>query len=197
VISINVKHNIDAVIQQLDQQFKRQVPFATAKAITDTAKDVQRTLTAEIDRVFDRPVPFTQRAIGMTYANKSTLTARVFIKDVQAQYLRLEVTGGLRTPKNRALVMPAGVPLNQYGNMPRNKLRQLLARKDVFSGKVRGIGGIWQRDRKGGLKLLVAYEPQAMYKRRFPFYDIAKAQIERTLLPNLRASLAAAMASAR
>jgi hypothetical protein len=196
MVIINVKTNIDAVIQQLDRRVWKQVPYATARALTATAKDVQRALTEAIPQVFDRPTPFTQRAIGMTWATKNTLRSKVFIKDVQAGYLRLQVSGGTEFPKKRALVVPAGVALNAYGNMTRNKLRSLLNRKDVFSGRVRGVPGIWQRV-GGRVKLLIAYEPQARYQARFSFLAIAKRTVARTLLPNFRSALAAAMRTAR
>ena len=197
MIQFTVKDDIDRVLRGLDERFRRQVPFATAKALTDTAKDVQRDLTAALPRVFDRPTPFTLRAIGITPANKATLTSRVFIRDIQRGYLELEVAGGVRTPKKRALVLPAGLDRNAYGNIPRGKIKSLLARKDVFSGSVRGVGGVWQRTKQGGLKLLVSYEPRATYKPRFAFAGIAQVTIERRLIPNLRAALAAAIATAR
>lgn len=198
MISMSVKADFAAVIERLDRQLWRQVPFAAAKALTDTARAAQKVATSEIDRVFDRPVEFTRKAIGISYATKQTLTAKVFVKDLQAAYLGLQVSGGTRTPKRRALVIPGqNLPLNQYGNIPKGKIKALLARKDVFSGRVRGIEGIWQRQKKGGVKLLVLYEPKAEYKRRFPFVAITKAEVERVVLPNFRAALQAAIASAR
>lgn len=197
MITFTVKDDIAAVVRQIDAQFSRQVPFATAKALTETAKEVQRAITDELPRVFDRPTPFTQRGVGMTWATKANLTSKVFLKDVQRDYLALQVTGGTRTPKRKALVVPAAIGLNPYGNLPRGKIKSLLARKDVFSGSVRGVGGIWQRTRGGGLKLLVAYEQKTIYRQRFPFGALAQKTIERRLLPNFRAAMASAIASAR
>lgn len=196
MIQFSVKTDIDAAVRQIEARFQRQVPFATAKALTQTAKDVQKAIVEQLPAVFDRPTPFTQRGVGITFATKASLTSRVFLKDVQREYLKLQVTGGTRKPKRTALVVPAGVGLNAYGNMPPNRIKALLNRKDVFSGKVRGVGGIWQRT-NGRLKLLVAYEPTASYERRFPFGDIARQTIERRILPNFRAAIASAMASAR
>lgn len=197
MLQFSVKTDVDRVVRQIDARFQRQVPFATAKALTATAQDVQKAITAELPIVFDRPTPFTLRAVAIAMATKASLRSRVFLRDIQREYLQLQIVGGVRTPKKRALVMPAGVALNSFGNIPRNKIKQLLARKDVFSGNVRGIGGIWQRTSDGRLKLLIAYEPQARYERIFPLGLIAQRTIERRLIPNLRASLERAIASAR
>ena len=197
MIQFSVKSDIDAAIRQVEAKFRNQVPFATAKALTRTAQDVQRAIVDQLPAVFDRPTPFTMRGVGITYATKATLTSRVFLRDIQREYLQLQVTGGVELPKKVALVVPAGIDLNAYGNLPRNKVKSLLARKDVFSGKVRGVGGIWQRTANGGLKLLIAYEPKATYRRRFPFGAIARETIERRILPNFRAALAQAIGTAR
>lgn len=197
MIQFSVKSDIDAAIRQVEAKFRNQVPFATAKALTRTAQDVQRAIVDQLPTVFDRPTPFTMRGVGITYATKATLTSRVFLRDIQREYLQLQVTGGTRSPKKVALVVPSGIDLNAYGNLPRNKVKSLLARKDVFSGRVRGVGGIWQRTANGGLKLLIAYEPKATYRRRFPFGAIARETIERRILPNFRAALAQAIGTAR
>jgi len=152
---------------------RQQLPFATALALTDTARnDVKPDIERQIDRVFERPIEFTRRGVGYRPANKSTLVSTVFIKDVQAGYLEIEEYGGVRTPKRRALVIPAGQKVNSYGNLPRGTVKRLLARKDTFSGRVNGVGGIWKRTRKG-VKLLIAWEERAEYRPRFGFHETA------------------------
>jgi hypothetical protein len=195
MISITVKHNLDAVIRQLDAQ-QKQVAYATARALTMTAKDVQKDVTAAIGEVFDRPTAFSRSAIGVTYATKQTLRARIYVKNIQAKYLGIQIAGGTRLPKKRAIVVPFNVPLNQYGNMTRGKLKTLLARKDTFSGVINNVPGVYQRTRKG-VKLLIAYEQVAHYQPRLPFLAIATKTISRTLLPNFRIALAQALRTAR
>lgn len=197
MITIDVRSNLGSLVKDLRDDVISQVPFATAKALTDTAKEAQLALTSAIATVFDRPTPFTQRAIGITIARKTTLTARIFIKDIQAQYLGLEVTGGTRRPKARALVIPSKqLPLNQYGNIPQGKIKALLARADTFSGTVRGVPGIWQRTRTG-LKLLVLWEPTAKYRKRFPFYEIVQRVIRQRIDANFKSALAFAIRTKR
>lgn len=196
MITVSVKTNVDKAMRSLAGELKRQIPFAVAKGLTQTAKDVQRAETEAINKDFDRPTPFTQRAVGIAPATKLSQAARVFLKDIQAQYLGIQVEGGTRLPKRRALVLPgSGLKLNQYGNIPRGRVKALLARKDVFSGKVRGVGGLWQRQKIGPPKLMIAYQQQAQYRKRLPFYEVAQRTIERTVTRNLEAALRQALAT--
>ena len=175
---------------------RRQLPFATALALTATAKDVQRNVEKAIDRGFDRPTPFTRRAIGITAARKTRLIASVFVKRIQAQYLAVQETGGERRPRGRALVLPAAARLNRYGNLPRGAVRRLLGRPDTFSGTVRGIAGIWQR-RGRSVSLVVAYEPKARYRPRLGFMDTARKTARARFPIQMRRALERALATAR
>lgn len=196
MISISVKSNMAALTRDLDRIAREQIPFATARALTQTAKDAAADITTELPRVFDRPTPFTLRGVGFLPANKINLTAAVFIKDVQAEYLGIQISGGTRFPKGKALFIPVDVPLNAYGNIPRNKIKQLLARKDTFSGTLHGIGGIWQRTRAGGVRLMIAWKPTAKYKPRFPMYGLVQRTVDRRFNTNFEASMTRALATA-
>lgn len=197
-MDISFESNIAAWMRSLDDFKRQQLPFATALALTDTARfDVVPAIERQVDIVFDRPTPFTRKGVGYRPAYKNRPVARVFIKDIQARYLELEEYGGVRTPRRRALVLPAGQRVNQYGNLPRGSVQRLLARKDTFSGTVNGQGGIWQRTRKGGLKLLVAYEDWANYRPIFKFHETAKRTAEVAFPKRFGAALARAIATAR
>ena len=195
-MKINIRHDLNPLIRSLDLR-RDQVPYATARALTKTAQAVRLDVMAELPKVFDRPVPFTMGAIGYLAASKTSLESSVFIRDAQAAYLRKQIEGRTELPKGRALVEPVNVDLNQYGNMPRNKVRQLLARKNVFSGSVNGIAGIWQRVGRRQLKLLVKFEAKREVSRRFDFFGIVKTSIGKHLLDQMRESIAAAMRTAR
>lgn len=198
MVGISFESNIAAWTRSLDDFRRQQLPFATALALTDTARyDVVPAIERQIDIVFDRPTPFTRRGVGYRPAYKNRPVARVFIKDIQARYLELEEYGGVRMPRKRALVLPVGQRVNQYGNLPRGSVQRLLARQDTFSGMVNGQGGIWQRTRKGGLKLLVAYEDRATYRPIFKFHETAKRAAEVAFPKRFGAALARAIATAR
>jgi len=124
--------NLPDVEARLTAIALRQMPYAAALALNDTAQDVQDAERAEIGWVFDRPTPFTENAFAVKRASKETLTASVVAKPIQAAYLGLQVTGGTRRPKKKALVVPVGANLNAFGNLPRKAVARMLANKDNF-----------------------------------------------------------------
>ena len=169
MVSLNVQSNVKQWSRRMAAVERKQVPFATAVALTKTAKDVERNTLKLLDRRLDRPTPFTKRGLFVKAANKHRLVAKVGFKPIQAAYLDKPERGGTRKPKGRAIIVPASQRLNRYGNLPKGSVQRLLARDDTFSGEVRGVPGIWQRNKKGGLKLLIAYVERATYKPQLRF----------------------------
>lgn len=200
---ITVSPQLQRLSRNLDDLARRQLPFATARALTSTAQLAAGAVTRQLPTIFDKPTPFTQRAIGMERATRGSLQARVFVKDVQAGYLRLQQTGGVRKPAKKALVLPVAMKLNSYGNMPKGAFQRAKARPNTFVGKMGGVGGLWQRPAKSkssknqGLTLLAAFEPAANYKPRFDFDGRVARVVQAAIGPAFRAELAQAIATAR
>lgn len=205
---LSIKADFDAAERMLSDLGRKQLPFATALALNDTAGDVKLAEEAEIERTFDRPTPFTKRALYLRRASKNRLVARVGVRRIQAEYLRLQVTGGTRRPAGQALIVPVGARLNKYGNLPKGALSRLKARKGVFVAsrrKAKTAGkapGIYQRTRArrgqpGGLKMLVAFEPRATYRARFRFGPLAMTEGRRVFEGHFVARLKQAIRTAR
>ena len=130
----------------------KQVPFATALALTSLAKGVEAQENEATVETFKNPTPFTRKSFAILPATKSKPVAIVFPKDIQEQYLAPYVLGGNRSlGSKRAMLVPISAGVNAYGNMPRNKLAQLKSKPNVFIGTVRfrksgkAISGVWQR----------------------------------------------------
>lgn len=197
-----LRANVDntAALKALSK-LQRDLRFQTAVALTRTAKSSQVAATREIGRVFDRPTPFTQRAIGIQSATPARLESSVFVKEAQARYLAPQLAGGHRSlkPFERRLsdeaaahdtywVPARGVKLNTYGNLTRAQLVRIASRlrekrktSDIFIGVPRGSGlvagaslpyGIWER-RKGRLRPLLVAVRQPSYTKRFDFARVA------------------------
>lgn len=197
MIHIRVSHDLHRLGRTLDKFQKQQLPFATARALTAVARSAGHEVTRSLPTTLDRPTPFTRRAIGITPARKTNLQSEVFIKDVQAQYLGLQEQGGPREPKGKALVLPVGVKLNQYGNIARRALARAKGRKDTFVGTVKGVGGFWQRTKNGGLKLLAAFRPKATYQPRLGFAHRVERVVRAEFPRRMREALAEALRTAR
>ena len=195
---ISFRSEWKAFAAQLDDIERKQLPYATARSLTETAKAAQAEITRALPSIFDRPTPFTMRAIGIKPARKDDLTAEVFVRDIQAEYLKLEETGGTRQPKKTALVIPANIRLNEYGNIPRGALQRLKGRgkNAVFVGTVKGVGGFWQRGPHHSIRLLAAFAPRAQYRPRFGYQERVRAVAEKTFPGVLERNLKLALATA-
>lgn len=196
MLTVSVRHNIEAVKKSLNDVAKRQLPFAIAKALTATAKDTQGLLTTALPRQLDRPTPFTMRAFAVTPATKQVHRAKVFIRPDQWKYLKYQVEGGVRKPAKRALILPKAIRLNKYGNMQRSAIKKLLAKANVFSGTVDGVPGIYQRKGKS-LNLVVGYGDQVAYRKRYPFQEIAQRSAAKSFDKNFRVALDQALSTMR
>lgn len=137
---------MSAAIRRLNDMQRRQVPFATARALTRTAQAVQQDLKAEMARVFDRPTRYTLGALRVRPATKTNLSATVHYKnepgrDGAGGYLQPQIKGGPRPYKRfeqhlqRAGILPpgffvvpgSGVRLNAFGNMSPGQITQVLS----------------------------------------------------------------------
>ncbi len=99
-MKISATTTADALGRRLSNALARQLPFATANALTRTAHKVMDAEKVEIARVFDRPTPFTLNAFMVVPARKDTLVAEVRYKDApgyaRKHFLEVQESGGLR-----------------------------------------------------------------------------------------------------
>ena len=209
-ISINV--DVRKAARGLSKLEKKQMPYAISLALNATAFTVKEKETEHLSIVLDRPTPYTKRGIFTVRATKRKPIALIGVKDVQAEYLKYQQSGGVRRPNRRAIVVPVanavGFRRNRYGNMSRGAIKRVLAKPEVFSGKVKGVAGIWRRPKRGAqrrggqgakgkntLVLLASYKNRAKYRRKMDFYGVAEKTIKREFNHNMRASFNKAMLS--
>ena len=192
-VIIRAAVDIDRFRAGLTRLQREQLPYATALALTDTACTAASAVTKALPSIFAAkgraPTPFTMRAVGVSAARKNNPTAIVFIKRLQAGYLAIEETGGVRVRASGAPVLtPVDVLVNAYGNIPRGLVRRLAANpEDYFLGRVRGVFGLWERvytpgSRRilrapRGLRLLVAFHDRAVYRPRFGLERLVEASV--------------------
>lgn len=152
-------------VARLTDEMRKQVPFATALALTRTAMVARDALKKEIATTFDNPTPWIKRSAEMERATKATLTAAVGIRDkgaraTQATYLKEHFAGGTRgqKPYERALsgmgLLPRGyvtvpgddVKLDRYGNISRKDLAEIFGALKTRMNLYKGRGKRMTRD---------------------------------------------------
>ncbi|MDX4117929.1 hypothetical protein SG222_14760 [Providencia rettgeri] len=124
---------------------RKQIPFATAQALTSTVRKIENAQKVALQRNLESPTPFTVKSIKSRGARKSDLRAKVFVMNIAAEYLTPFEEGGIHKLNSSALLNPKNIKLNKYGNLPRNKLSSLKAKDNTFIGDVGGANGVWQR----------------------------------------------------
>ncbi|MFU0948593.1 MULTISPECIES: hypothetical protein [Enterobacteriaceae] len=127
------------------RQLQKQIPFATAQAMTKVVRQIEAAQKTAFERNLDNPTPFTVKSVGSVGARNNSLRAKVFVRDTAAGYLEPFEFGGEHKLNGSALLNPKDIKLNKYGNLPRNKLSQLKAKENVFVGEVDGVNAVWQR----------------------------------------------------
>ena len=205
-VSISVHADVKRVTKALSAMAYKQVPYATALALTSLAKRVQDAEKANIKATFNNPKPFTVNSVGMQGARKSNLTATVFVRPIAASYLAPYAFGGVHKLNSSALLNPKDIRLDQYGNIPRSALRRLRARKDVFIGAVKtkagSVNGVWQRlpakrNQPGHLKLLIRFGDALPVTQHLDYRARASAIVGRFFNKDFGAALGRAIASAK
>ena len=223
MLDISIRSNIKQLEKDLNAFAYKQLPFATATALTALAKLVKPAEQANMQKVLDRPTPFTVNSVGVKGAKKNDLEATVFVKDIAAAYLEPYQFSGRNKLNSKALLKPVNQELNEYGNLPRTLLAQLKARSDIFIGPVKTksgqiINGVWQREAEsarvvgkkgktrvtkknlnasGHLKLIIRFEDAHPVKQNLDWFGVAQRVVSKNYNREMGKALAKAIASAR
>jgi hypothetical protein len=152
LVNIGLKCNTLGYEKELQGWEQKKLPYATATALTRTAKRVQTAFIAAMQSKFDRPTPYVLGGTFVKPATASVLTATVGWKNFASKavpasvFMLPQVQGGSRNLKstekmlNRAGFLPGGmitVPgarakLDAYGNMTRGQLVQVISALQAF-----------------------------------------------------------------
>lgn len=243
--SISAKDLDDAVasLQVLGGDLPNKV---LADALNHTANQANQALVSEIEDVFDRPTSFTRNAVRIMNATANRLEAALWVKDEKdnaskgqapEDWVAPQVFGGPRVdkasernlrskgilPTGMFIVPAAGARLDQYGNMSRGQMIQILSGlraleyKSGFKGNAsdsaRSIRkghqqayfvmkrgkvpiGIAER-REGAVTMVLAFVRQPQYRVRLRFHDVVRriAEDDSRLEANIEQALSKAMSA--
>jgi hypothetical protein len=162
VFVVGATHNALKVAANLREIAKRAEEYATRAAVNVTGKRIKQAEYDEMQRVFDRPTPYTLRSLYFKPQTKINRTAEVGFKDdsggTPAKYfLTPEIEGLQRSAKRfeRALryygILPegwyvtplSGAPEDAYGNVPGRFFVQVMSqlRTQLYAGYESRLGG--------------------------------------------------------
>lgn len=210
---LGVSSNIDILVATLNGT-ARQLPFAMARSINATAKDVKKAQTNRILQVFTiRRRSFASRAVKIKpFARKDRLEAHVKIEPPGGQaradiFAKFE-KGGTKRPRGQHLAIPRGAKRGKTGivtraNRPRalglqRKGRTIRGRKRTF---IIPDVGIFQRTGRGRgrskVRLLYSFHRQVPIDRRLRFVATAEKVVPRVFPGHFRTEFARAVRTAR
>lgn len=152
MITFSVKSDLEATISQWARVAGDQMPYATAVALTRTAKLAKEEIERQLPSLIDNPTAYTMRGFRLYPATKRKLLAEVDFRVAMGRgtqgrdYLSPLVYGGERKlksferslqrtgllPAGSAAVPGSGAKLDAYGNMSRGQIVQILSYFKAF-----------------------------------------------------------------
>lgn len=178
----DVQSNVRGFAKYLDNVQKKQLPFATARALTWTAKDAQKALQESMPETFNvtRKWWMQQQPTGIKVksAKKAELQADVY---TLAYFAFLQEESGIKIPfKGRGILIPT--PLTpKYGRKAGGAAKVMAGKKILRRGGKAGGDpvitlqsgkrGVFRRKGKKRLpiQLLYSYVPRAHIRARMEF----------------------------
>ena len=164
-----VKHNIRDVDRSIRDDFRNQVPFAAALALTHVAKETRFRIIKRIyPKAFRKTAnkSFPRALYRFERATKRNLNSRI-IQVLDRQYMTLHQKGGMRRAhKGGRIAVPVGVSRLKSGRISKTKRPDTL--KGAFKADHGRGEGIWTRDRKGKLRLHYVLKRVVRIRRSYP-----------------------------
>ena len=187
-VTTDVRVDASDVIKQLSR-ISDNADKIIFKGINDAAFELRSMWLQMIGSDIADPVSFTKK-VFVDKATEASPEATVYIPPIQSEYLNLIVEGGVRkggdyaTVGNDQILSPVNIRLNKYGNIPEGPKRYLgkVAAgliKNTYIGTPSGEDGdgqraVYQRNKKGKMKLLAVFIQTEPYKKTLPLYDAAE-----------------------
>lgn len=197
---ITVESDLRRAIEQLRSLAAlKQVQFATAKALTLTAVEVQRQVRAEMPARFTIRRQWIVNGIRVEKATKANLVATVFSRDA---FMGLQEFGGQKDPRKRFIAIPTKAVRRTKSDIiaKSDRPQNLGARAEVIEYK----GNKWlalKRARSGRsgneLRLLYLLVPRAQLHERLGLREIGTRVTRERFMPIWRQCLEDALRTSR
>ena len=195
-----IQFDIDAqkALRRLTSLRVKQVPFATAIALTRTVVDIQKHFrTVALRKRFIIRRQFVPRGIVFTKASKTNFTATVFSRD---DFMQIQETGGTQRPKSGNKVIPIptkNLRKNKRSSIGRARFPSKLLRKDnVVLIRTKKGSSIVRRSKRT-IKTLYTLKAKTKIKPRFKFKETARNIARKNFGRNFGRALSEAVRTAR
>lgn len=210
-MKLDIRFDTRQIERQLTDLQRRQIPFATAVTLTRLAEAVKAEMPAELERVLDRPKPFTTRtSVYAQRATKTRLYSVVGFKDRQAGYLAALLEGGARKLKTseqrflgRPIVPGPDMRLDRYGNVSKATLVRILkaAQSKSYMPDGRFVfvtdAGVFARKGRKVQTLLLFADTRPTYRKTIDLEKVATRVVQRRAQAEFNRAMAEAMRTAR
>ena len=198
-VSVTIDLPIAELTGRLREFDRRQLPFATALAITRTVQDAQTDLRRALPSAFTIRNNFLEKGIRIKAATKKSLQGRVFTID---EILLRQITGAVKRPRGHAIPLPRGAKSNAKGIIRRgNRPAALRAKRRHFVVETTGGDRVLLRrktKKRYPIELLWRLHDRAVrIDARFDFDGIAGRSFARNFDRNFGKALARAIATKR
>lgn len=186
---VNIEADIKDFTKKWNRTRKKKIPSIIRNTLNDLAMGSRIRLQQTLPKYVDRPTPFTMKSILFEKTDKNKLESRVgflssnFPKKARranigtfpSDYMSLLTHGGTRLPKRKAIAVPtSNYKTNKFGNIKRGDVGRLLSKPNYFSHTIKGRAGIFKRDKKNNVSMVIAFEPETTYQGGYPFYSIVR-----------------------
>ncbi len=204
---LKIDLDLSPALNALDDLRRSQLPFATALALTNSARFAQREIRQALPHRFEIRSPFIERGVRIETASKANLEAAVLWRAPGgpdrrgfAKYLARQETGGITQPTGRYTALPRRVKRGATGLIGKaNRPAALLKRRNVFVQDDGKNAAIYQRVGKKAPPRLLYYltEKPARYRPRWEFRETAVAAVRRVWRREFGKAFAKAIATRR
>lgn len=195
--TVSIKDDFIRARAKLSDLDQRQIPFAASQAANRLAKIGLADVQAEMQRVFDRPKPFTIRGfyarlgtkrdphgeiLARSYASKGTPAGKYLLPETlggERHLKRFERALGFKTGEVEFTIPGRAAPLDQYGNITQGQINKILAALGQGGKTRKGETYFLAHSKKDGSLLGVwkvmstgHVEPVLIFSKTAPTYNV-------------------------
>lgn len=196
--SFTIDLKLDLAKKRLGKLKRKQLPFAEALALTQTAADAQKAVRKTLPKRFTIRSPWLARGIRTVKATKKRLFSKVFSRD---SFMFDQEHGGTRTPRGQTFAIPRGIRRNKRSPVTRAQRPGVILNKpNVFIGKTRtNKPAVFRRVGKMGRLTLLFFlhVGPVKIKPRFGMADTVRKTAKKNWKKNFGKAFARAIRTAR